>query len=305
MYSFVLEADPDRLQAICDRQLNLGGPVVYRPLGPFVFFIAATMGPVSSASPAAWTDEKDFGFWVPVLAGRRGLGGEFRAERPAFFLPYLWVDEYLASQTGREVFGYPKGVGRLRNPAAPGDPAEFSIDALVVPEFGPPGAPTSRWQWQRLVTASRRGGDPWTSLAGEIGSIASLGRAVVTAIARQLGDHALPEPTLALLRSLARDALALEVPMVFLKQFRDAADGRMACYQAIVESANRMTRDPIAAGVLPGDWELSIAQFADVRLIDRLGLRARPSDGKVPAAFHFWAKFAFTAAPGRVVWRAV
>lgn len=305
MYSFLLEADPARLQAICDQQLNLGGPVVYRALGPFAFFVAATMGPMSPASPGAWLDEKDFGFWVPVLAGSLGPGGEFRAERAAFFLPYVWVDEYLAAQAGREVFGYAKGVGRLRHPGSPGDPAEFSIDALVVPELGPPGAASSRWQWQRLVTASRKGGDPWTAtLAGELGSIAELGRAVIAAIARQIGGHALPEPTLALLQSLGASSLALEVPMVFLKQFRDIADGRMACYQAIVEAPNRMTRGPVAAGVLPGGWELAIAQFADVRIVDRLGLRPR-ADGKIPAAFHFWVQFGFTAEPGRVVWRAV
>src|SRR3569832_1614294 len=47
MYSFTLEADVDRLQALCDRQLSLGGPVEYRPLGPFVFFVAATMSPIA------------------------------------------------------------------------------------------------------------------------------------------------------------------------------------------------------------------------------------------------------------------
>ena len=303
MYSFLLEADAARLQTLCDQQLNLGGPVIYRPLGPFVFFVAATMGPMWPASPAAWLDEKDFGFWIPVLAGRRDAGGQFRAERPAFFLPYVWVNEYLAAQAGREVFGYAKAVGRLGDPR-PGDPAAFSIDALVVPEPGPPGRAGSRWQWQRLVTASRRGGEPWHAPAGGLGSIAELGGAVVAAIAREIGDHALPAPTWDLVRSFARDARALEVPMVFLKQFRDAADGRMACYQAIVESANRMTRDPVEAGVLHGDWELAIAEFADTRLIERLGLRARPG-GVVPSAFHFWVRFGFSAEPGRVVWRAV
>lgn len=303
MYSFALEADVDRLQAICDQQLNLGGPVVYRALGPLAFFVAAIMGPISPLSPQAWTDEKDFGFWIPVVAGRLGAAGEFHAERPAFFIPYLWVDEYLAAQTGREVYGYPKAVGRLGHPRSPGDAAEFSIDALVVPELGPPGAPASRWQWRRLVTASRRGGGRWDSLARELSSIAELGRAVVAAIAREIGGHALPGPSLALLAELGRDALALEVPMVFLKQFRDVADGTAACYQAIVESPNRTTSDPIEAGVLPGDWELAIEQFATVRLIDRLGLRVK--GGAVPAALHFWVKFGFTAEPGRVIWRAV
>ena len=275
MYSFTLEADVDRLQALCDLQLDLGGPVVYRPLGPFVFFVAATMGPIAPASPRAWTDEKDFGFWIPVVAGRRGATGEFHAERPAFFIPYLWVDEYLAAQAGREVFGYPKAVGRLGHPAGPDDPAAFSIDALVVPELGPPGDPASRWQWRRLVTASRRGGGSWGSLVRELGSVAELGRAVVGAIAGRIGGDALPAPSLALLASIARDALALDVPMVFLKQFRDATDGGQACYQAIIEAPNRMTGDPVDAGFLGGDWELAIEQFATVRLIDRLGLRAR------------------------------
>ncbi|HEY0479156.1 MAG TPA: NAD(P)-binding protein [Kofleriaceae bacterium] len=304
MYSFALEADTARLQAICDQQLDLGGPVVYRPLGPFVFFVAATMGPMSPASPAAWLDEQDFGFWIPVAAGRRDAAGAFHAERPAFFLPYVWVNEHLAAQAGREVFGYPKAVGRLHSPA-PGDPPEISIDALVVPRFGPPGDAEARWQWQRLVTASRRGGEPWTTPTGGLGSIAELGATVVAALVRGLGDGALPAPTWALLRSLGRDAVALEVPMVFLKQFRDAGDGRMACYQAIVEAPNRMTRDPVEAGVLHGDWELSIAQFADVRLIDRLGLRVRATDGTLAPLLQFWVRFGFTAEPGRVVWRSV
>jgi len=304
MYSFALEADVARLQALCDQQLNLGGPVVYRPLGPFVFFVAATMGPMSPASPAAWLDEKDFGFWVPVVAGRRDVAGEFHAERTAFFLPYVWVNEHLAAQAGREVFGYPKAIGRLHNPS-PGDPAEFSVDALVVPELGPPGAGASRWQWQRLVTASRRGGQPWATPGGGLGSIAELGATVAAALIREIGDHALPAPTWALLRSLGRDVLGLEVPMVFLKQFRDAADGRIACYQAIVEAPNRMTHDPVEAGVLHGDWELSIAQFADVRIADRLGLGPRAADGTLRAILHFWVRFGFTAEPGRVVWRAV
>ncbi|HMG53633.1 MAG TPA: hypothetical protein VK601_09125, partial [Kofleriaceae bacterium] len=303
MYSFTLAADLARLQAVCDRQLNLGGPVVYRPLGPFAFFVASIMSPISPRSPQAWTDEKDFGFWIPVVAGRRGAGGEFHAERPAFFIPYLWVDHALAAQAGREVFGYPKGVGRLANPTSPDDPAEFSIDAFVVPRLGAPGVPEARWQWRRLVTAARRGGGRWGNLARELGSIAELGRAVVSAVARELGGDALPDPSLALLRSLARDARALEVPMVFLKQFRDAADGTAACYQAIIEAPNRMTADPVEVGLLHGDWELAIEQFASVRVIDQLGLRVR--DGVVPAALHFWVKFGFTAEPGREIWRAV
>jgi hypothetical protein len=301
MYNFVVEADMDRLQAICDQQLNLG-PTTYRPLGPFLCFVAATMGPMAPASPAAWLNEKDFGFWIPVVAGRQDSSG-FHALRPAFFIPYLWVDDYLPQQAGREVFGYPKGVGKLINPSSPSDPAAFSIDALVVPEYGAPGSPGAEWQWKRLLTASRRGGDPWGNLIREFESIADLGGAVIAAMLKAFKDHTFPEPTLALLYNLFEDLIHLDVPMVYLKQFRDIVDGKNACYQAIVESPNQMTAFN-GAGFLPGDWELAIEQFASVKMLDHLGLKTT-APGIVTAAFHFWVQMAFTAAPGEVIYRAV
>jgi uncharacterized protein with NAD-binding domain and iron-sulfur cluster len=303
MYNFVMEADLDRLQAICDHQLNIGGPITYRPLGPFLSFVCATMGPMAPTEPRAWLDEKDFGFWIPVVAGRQDSGG-FHAIRPAFFIPYLWVDDYLPQQAGREVFGYPKGVGKLVNPSSPSDPAQFTIDALVVPEYGPPGLPASQWQWKRLLTAARRGGDPWGNLVREFESVAALGEAVLASLVKELAHHTFPEPTLALLKNLFIDAVELDVPMVYLKQFRDIADGRQACYQAIVESPNRMIPGPIKAGFLPGDWELAIQQFASVRMLDTLGLK-QTSPGVATAAFHFWVQFAFSAEPGKVIYRSI
>jgi hypothetical protein len=169
-----------------------------------------------------------------------------------------------------------------------------------VPEYGAPGAPSSQWTWKRLVTAARRDGSPWGDLIREFESIGSLGVAMIAALVRELADHTLPEPTLTLLYNLFRDAVHLDVPMVYLKQFRDIADGRKACYQAIVESPNQMTAFH-GAGFLHGDWELAIEQFASVKLIDHLGLKV--TDGKVISAFHFWVQMAFTAQPGQVIYR--
>jgi hypothetical protein len=303
MYNFVLEADYDQLVALLDRQLNhLGAPVIYRPLGPFVAFVAATMGPMAPASPRAWLDEKDFGFWIPVIAGQKEDDG-FKALRPAFYVPYLWVDSHLPQQAGREVFGYPKGVGILRSPASPQDPAELSLDALVVPRYGEAGDPDARWQWRRLVTAARRDGGALGDLVHEVQTLFSFGKAMIEHLLKAFRDHTFPEPSLALLRAILGDLIHLDVPMVFLKQFRDVADGTKACYQAIVEASNRMARDPFRGGFLHGDWELTVEQFASVRIIDHLGLRV--VDGKIHPAFAFWVQMAFTAEPGQVVWRVV
>ena len=303
MYNFVVEADYAKLQAILDQQLNLGGPTIYKPLGPFVTFVAAPITQIAATEPQAWMPEKDFGFWMPVLAGRQ-VGDAFLVDRPAFFIPYLWVDSYLPQQSGREVFGYEKGVGKLVNPTSPDDAAVFSIDAFVAPEFGAPGLAQTEWQWKRLVTAARRGGGTLGNLVREIETVVALGEAVIERVVKAFEHHRFDLPTLELLRNLLRDAVQLDIPMVYLKQFRDVADGRRACYQAIVESPNRMVAsEGFTAGFLDGFWELAIEQFASVSMIDRLGLRV--VDNMIPAAFQFWAKFSFTAEPGRVMWRAV
>lgn len=39
-----------------------------------------------------------------------------------------------------------------------------------------------------------------------------------------------------------------------------------------------------------------------LKLIDDLGLRV--VDGKITSAVHFWSEFNFTAANGKVIWRA-
>jgi hypothetical protein len=114
----------------------------------------------------------------------------------------------------------------------------------------------------------------------------------------------IPVPTLQLILALTGDALGMKVPMVYLKQFRDVADGRNACYQAIVESPNRVTNPlDIRAGWLEGDWEIAVEQYASVKMIDHLGLHA--DGGVARSAFHFWITMAFTAEDGTVVWRGV
>jgi uncharacterized protein with NAD-binding domain and iron-sulfur cluster len=300
MYSYLLPADYGKLDAVCDRYLNLGGPIVYKPLGPFVAFVAADMPKMAPAAPEAWLSEKDFGFWMPVIGGR-AVGGLFLPDRVAMFIPYLWVDDYLPCIAGREVFGYPKGVGELSMPSSPGDTAEVAMNALVVPEYGAVGNPTSEWTMKPLLRARKTDG----GLIGELEDIwdntTDLADGLIEMIGLAFSQHEFPVPTWDLVRAMYQSLTSLTVPMVFLKQFPSVENGTEAAYQAIVEAPNKVIPGPIKGGWLPGDWEMTIEQYASCRIIDNLGLDV--DGGVIKPAFHFWVSFSFAAEPGKVVWR--
>lgn len=103
--------------------------------------------------------------------------------------------------------------------------------------------------------------------------------------------------------NLAEDILKLlsheAVPGVFLKQFRDAADGRLACYQAILEASSSVTRLH-GAGLLTGSFTATVAEFASHPVCSDLGL-AGPA---VEAEFPFWANFDFDIGQGAEIWKA-
>ncbi|HLL54854.1 MAG TPA: NAD(P)-binding protein, partial [Myxococcaceae bacterium] len=91
---FALRADPARLQALCDRELNLGGPVSYRALAPLVVLYCASVDNYPLTDRVGWVPEIDFGVWVPLAAGREE-GGVFRPERVVTYTPYIWVNSDL------------------------------------------------------------------------------------------------------------------------------------------------------------------------------------------------------------------
>lgn len=300
LQAFLLAADYQKLMATCDRYLNLGGPTVYRPLGPFVFYVAASMKKMHPVSPRAFLTEQDFGFWMPVLAGRMD-GVAFRAQRVLMFLPYLWVDSYLPSQAGREVYGFPKGVGTLRMPRQPTDPGSVTIDGLVVPRYGAPGDPEAAWQERRIVEARRTGGGLLGQLEVRFDDLRAAFPALLDQLKSLPGIGSIPIPTWALLDALLENAAKLRVPMVFLKQFRDVSDGERACYQAIVE-APAFAKGPIRAGFLEGDWEVAIQQYDSCRVLDHLGIAAN-SGGVACSLLNLHVEFSFTMERGQVVFQ--
>jgi uncharacterized protein with NAD-binding domain and iron-sulfur cluster len=111
--SFPLKADPVKMQAACDRYLNIAPPDIleYRVLGEYVYLQIATYGSLVSEVPAwvreGWFSENEAAILLLVAAGRR-RHGTWQPHGLAYFMPYLWVDNPYCITTGREVFGYPK-----------------------------------------------------------------------------------------------------------------------------------------------------------------------------------------------------
>src|SRR5262249_39640273 len=238
-YSFMLDADFRSLRAVCDKYLNgpAGGRVEYHPLVPRVLLAFASIGRASCAEPPdsqkGWMSEVDVAFWVPVVAGRRA-GPLFFAERVAWFLPYVFVNNAWASATGREIYGFPKEIGAFEIPASSGHPARLRADTLVLDRYHP----TTQAAVRPIVEVVRTD----HQLVGTLAKTwADLEEAFKDFIHMFFGDAGkIRLPGLGLVLELFRFLTHERVPMVFLKQFRDVADGRRSAYQAIVEAPARL-----------------------------------------------------------------
>ena len=90
-----------------------------------------------------------------------------------------------------------------------------------------------------------------------------------------------------------------EVPVILLKQFRDAADPCRACYQAVIEVEQRLLALS-GCGELGDGWVLDVADLDGQPLVRDLGLPAGPQR---PAA-SFWIALDFRIGRGRVLWEA-
>ena len=88
------------------------------------------------------------------------------------------------------------------------------------------------------------------------------------------------------------------VPMVFLKQFRDARGTTGACYQAIVENMSTVTKFD-GMGLMPGTYTFKAVPTESVGLIDALGLRE-----EMKVVFALWSRFDMIVGPGRIKWEA-
>jgi hypothetical protein len=296
-YGFIVEADTAALQALCDRYLNgpSGGQVHYRPLVGRVMLGVADIAKITPMNPPdsriGWIPEVDIAFWVPVVSVKQE-GPIFVAERLAWFLPYVFVNNAWAFASGREIFGYPKALGNFEVPSGPDDVRLVTVDTLTF-KTAYSGAEA---KVERLVECRRTDNGP-----GGLSRVVSGIEEAAEVFFRTLvgGDGSVTLPGLGVAVEVLDLIVHHEMPLVFLKQFRDIADGARACYQAITEHEAHVTALR-SGGLLAGDFRLSVFPFDSHPIVQELGL----GGGQVDVQWGWYLDFDFIVENGRVIWQA-
>ncbi len=301
MQSFALRADAAALDALCDRYLN--GPargqtdLEFRPLGDIVLLANAPMAHISVTDPIdsnkGWMRETDVAFWMPVVGGRQH-GGQWRAEMVAWFLPYVWVDVSTAVATGREVYGFPKELAWLDPPAGAEDSLVVQLSTMVLPTY----TPQTELVKKALFRIQRTGG-----LEAEVKQeFSDFEHAVRELVGRLYGqDGGIEIPSWQLIVNLIENLLTGEMPMVFLKEFRDITQPHKACYQRIVQAPAKLEKFTIGYPYL-SSYEVAISGYASHPVARDFGFAA-DADGNatVPALLGFFMQYDFKMELGEVL----
>ena len=260
--AFLFNADMEHLMTLCDQTLNVSRSFTYKyvPITSSVMLVFADML-VSSRDKrdvrVGLIPETEVSFWVLTVAMQKTRGG-YMPHHLAWFLPYLLVDEGNAIATGREVFGFNKLAAQFQKPGQIQKP-EFTADVLGFKQFGADFIA----QRERLLELSASS-SPDPTRSSDLDSIkngmaaelfknmrTNLGGGLVDFAARFINDY---------------------IPLVFLKQFRDAQNTRKACYQRLIEAPLKVETF-FEGGIFLKPYMLNIASLASHPLAQNLGLK--------------------------------
>lgn len=302
-----LPADPKALQAVVDRYLvaPTGGALSYRAMFPAVLLAHAPIASTRSLTPPdasyGWTSETDLAFWMLVGRGHQD-GARWVLDQLLWFLPYVWVNVPQTMATGREVYGYPKEVATMETAASTGDPTlVVRASTTVLPVYAPDTELVTRPVLEIRVPG-------WGAKPGVLDTVREMAaafRGIGHAI-EHLGLAAIEHPDMDadVAKVLERDLGGLQVPMVFLKQFRDVVSPSAACYQAILESPARVEGLPFGFPLLE-PATITVWDYASHPIAAELGLGV-PTNGRLvlTAPVGMEVHFDFVVELAREMWRA-
>jgi uncharacterized protein with NAD-binding domain and iron-sulfur cluster len=316
VHAFVVEAPWDALQALCDKYLNNPSHqnVTYLPATNRVLVARLDVGKGFPLHPGqydyGYIKESDVAFFIPVIALQA-----WKPVRLGFFPPYLYVDHPWGVLSGREIYGLNKIPSQV-SPIADSGPALFAVETYAVRTTGT-GTEVPQQQVLSVLrnefagsraapgTAAERAGPSASGAAQPVelpgAKLIGDARARWDAISRAVfGPEIVTEFGGRRTRSAVADLMPFgALTLVTLKQFRDVADGGVACYQSITESPARIT-DLVDVTTLSESYRLRIETLVSQPLLADFGWSANEQ----PITTSLKIDFNFEIDAGTEIWRA-
>jgi hypothetical protein len=232
IYSFLVTGNMEAMQLTVDQRLNFMND---RPDTKYIvasdkimlsYTYSSNGHSLASDIKMGYASEKALLTFI-ILAECKRDGDQWDAQRLFLFAPFTFVDNPLSMAVGRETYGFPKSIGILDMPEDPNFVYNFSLSALAFKHFNP----EERAFMQPLLNINR-----------QIVETKEEDEAIHDSLAMWKRISSKMKPTnddfhkgIKFYINEMKDLWNLEVPLVFLRQFRDIADASKACYQAIME----------------------------------------------------------------------
>ena len=291
MWAFLVEADLAKMTAWCQAMFDTPShsAVQVLPLSPYMMMTVVDIGVgrFTDAPQMGWSSERELTFWLPAVRVEDRQGTKV-ATHFNMTMPYLVLNNPVAIAAGREIFGYFKQAGQITCPGDPGNPANLAVDLFATKTFGQ----DSEEQYQRLLDLTPTGRAP-RGLSKDAQSFEGGAKALWSQLTQGAQTW---YPGLQLGEELLVDVLERRIPQLFLKQFRDVADGSKACYQAITEAPGYVTRFDSLPHLTEFDMVLHHLDSSPVAT----DFGIKPQQTLLGAEF----TYDMTILPGSVLWQA-
>ncbi|HXU99811.1 MAG TPA: hypothetical protein VG166_04875 [Caulobacteraceae bacterium] len=286
MHNFCIQGDQATIQKALDARFDApsGGRVRYEAVGSKLFVSVAEIGRIFSTDPLdshrGWMTEIDVAVWA---IARLGLSLRF--------IPlWLFVDNSVGMATGREVYGFPKQIGRFAFTPRNSEPRSFETVAFVSPVF----TPETECVWAPMISIKPSAAAPEPGAGSVWSDLKAFARHAIEQLEQVVVDADLA------LMSAATQALGVgQSTLAFLKQFPDAVDARLACYQGIIETDIEVTATR-SLKMTQTPYTIEINNYASHPILEEFGI----APGVQDVGHGIVADMNFTIGAAREVWRA-
>lgn len=322
---FPLQASVNILSSFYRSYLDVAPEIcILKPSLPWVFLVVLDYGPMASeAVNLGWVSQHEIFFGVPLEEWRPSHpGGRPVFRRWVVNTPFIFVDNPNSVTVGREVYGWPKVLAKLRKTRGKWltDPCDATrLLSLDVKGFGSRQCDAIRLfdidqrlsQNMSLVPLDLKAADPFRRLSRWIDVSLSAGLDLVQLLVRSPlsgfgpndpeGDREVLSDSVRQLFSFLREP---GVVAVTLKQFPDAYDPTQICYESLVCSPLGVARynnggllglHSVLQGEVNGGFRIHLHEHSAFPIVQSLGLevaRERTIDGRTVSilepVFPFW-----------------